>query len=724
MADSSPLKQRKYTPRWWNSQVVAAEDRHKTFVEKAQESIRVYNTKHKLDTVERHLHVWWYCVNTLLPAYYSSTPKTEVQLRKKLTGDHYQVAANLLQTAVQYELDEGFDFDRVALDAATQFLLTGRAVLWPRYVPAFEKRIKEVALRLSEDGSYIGPDDKPYDAKGGAVVTMPDGSYAGMSEYEAKAKENAILETVQYCDYLESDARNESEIEWRARCAHLSEDGAIALFGKDTADKLSYDAYPGSMKYKDDKERSIYQGKARVWEIWDLNTEKVYYLQAKGDKSFLESGNATTEFEGFFPCEVINASLDPDSTIPTSDYAHARDQIIEVERLTTRIHAVTQAVRTNFAYDATMEQLGELLTGDLKGVPVKSWPSYKGRGGLAAAIDMLPIDPYVQALGVLQEARQSALNQLYETLKISELLRGVSDPRKTATANRLENQWSSLGLIVRQNEFAKFIGKSLGKLADVMCQHFSEERLLEAGDADTIVASMTQDPMQAAQLKLATLEILRNKSERCYRINVTSDSMQALDQRQERQDGADLMSSAGSFLQQMQAMVEQYPPMAMLAGEMLRYTMGLYRGGKEIQPIFTQVLQQTAQLAEQKMAQGNQQPQDHSVQVAMIKAQSEQQKMQQDAQMEQLRLQQDAQLKQMEMQLELKRLDIELIKIQSQATAEATNQAITMELKRIEALAKEQELQVKAMQVQIQGWESIQEERRLAKEANMEEPRA
>jgi hypothetical protein len=65
----------KFDARYWNAQIQSAIDRHQPFFDAGKESIKLYKAKHELTETKRRLNIWWYCVNTLMPAYYSSTPK-------------------------------------------------------------------------------------------------------------------------------------------------------------------------------------------------------------------------------------------------------------------------------------------------------------------------------------------------------------------------------------------------------------------------------------------------------------------------------------------------------------------------------------------------------------------------------------------------------------------------------------------------------------------------
>lgn len=721
MSDATGTKPDKYSARYWSKETTQAQERRRDFREQADRSIKVYNAKHKHDGVSRQLNVWWYVVNTLLPAYYSSTPKVEANLRKSAGAMPYQLAAVLLERNSQYALDEYFDFPLVGLQSALQFLLTGESVLWSRYEADIGQKSTEIALLRDPAGGLVDQDGNPYDAQGMQLVEGDGGAVIATMQGEQKTDERAILDLVKHTDYLTNDARDESEVEWRARRAYLDRDKAEAMFGRDVASSLSFNMFPEHAKRTGDKDSDTHEGKAELWEIWCEASGKVYWTQNNGDKSVVESGPPPIKFAGFYPCVVMAASVSPESNIPVSDFTHAEDQIMEVERLTTRIHGLIQAVRANFAYDASLtHKIEELLTGDLRGIPITNWPSYKSRGGLASALEFLPVGNYTQALEVLMTARQQALEQLYETLKVSDLLRGVSEPTKTATANRLESQWSSLGLIVRQNQFARFIGEAIGKLAAIIGSKFSDAKILEVGDAQNLFAQAVQDPMQAQRLQAEVMRIIRSEVERCYRIEVASDSMVALDQRQERQDGVDLMASAGSFFQQLTGIIEQFPPALQMGLSLFQYTLRLYRGGKEMEPVFMNLLQSAAQYTEQKAQEAANAPQDPKLveaqtrmQIAQLEAQSASERAQMEmevtrakAQAEIMKSQAEMLHREKELEIKMMELQLKLVEVQAQSAAEQATAAANQLTAELKTITETQKVEIEQMRTRIEAFEA------------------
>jgi hypothetical protein len=806
-----PLVER-FSSTYWKTEITRAEERSKKFVEMAEESIRVYNAQKQvgiLNDTERRLNVWWYCVNTLLPAYYSSTPKAEVSLRKRTGGLIEELSATILERNIQYNMDVNFPFDNVGYNAALQFLLTGRAVLWARYEAEIEESEMEIALFQAPDGTLLDDKGQPFTQELIEQRQGPGGLVLGKVKTENKNEEYALLDVVQYNDYFCSDARNEMEVEWRARRAFLTRPQAEELFGAEIADEMYFDSFPDKATKDWNKDADKYEGKAEVFEIWCEETYTVYWGHKAAKNFIIHKSEPPIDFESFYPCSVIAQSADPDSVIPVSDYAHVKDQILEIERLTTRIHAVTQTIRTNALYDASLGlQVEQLMIGDLKMVPVMNWPSYKSRGGIASGVEFMEIAPYVNALQQLQAARQSALEQLYETLKVSDLLRGTSEQYKSATASRLESQWSSLGLVVRQNMFCKFVSDAIERIGTIIAEQFEPETLFDVGDADRMIEAVLPPPpelpapppmseagpegmppgepgmeggmppmappppptpiapppeLQMAIFKQKIIGLLRSDDKLTYRIRIASDSMVAIDQAQEQQEGAQLMQTCGDFFNQMKSLIEQYPPLLGFSIELFQNVIKRFKSGKELDGIFTKALQQIGDIAKAKEEAAKQPPPPDPVaqemqarmQIAqmesqariqatqiqaqdnheknMLAAQDQQVKMQREQLLSQLQLQkaqldqyiaeQELALKQQELQIKANAVQVDMLKIQAMTDSAQAKNEIIAENNRLQGLLKVQELDANQLEFKMAQQEKLMEEQRLSQEQMIEQAR-
>lgn len=721
---------KKYTAEYWASEIVRTRDKHEKFFKDGDESIKLYQCDHEFEDVARRLNVWWYLNQTLLPAYYSRIPKVQVELKKKSGGDIYQVAARAIERFTQTGLDEFIDFGGVLFDSALSILLTGRSILWVRYEAKIEQRPYTQGLMMGEGAGLVYADGTPYDGEE-SDVNEDESGYSVTSSIEAKEGESAIIEAVHFKDYLTSCGRNRNEIEWKARRAYLSKHEAAEKFGKSLAEDLSYNVYPEDVTDGRYKEKESYEGKAELEEIWCEESGKVYWVHRNGDKSILEEGEPPLKFKDFYPCSELSSSISPNSVIPVSDYIHCRDQILEVEQLTTRMFGCLRALRANFAYDATIgASLENLLKGDLKGIPVPNWPNYKQRGGLSNMMEFLPVDGYIKALEVINAARDQALERLYETTKASDILRGMSDPNETATAVQLRSDWGSLGLKVRQQMFGEHVSCAIAKFAEVMCEQFSAERLYELADGEDLLQGAP--PEVWMQLDA----IFKDDSERRYHITIASDSMIALDERIERAERADLLTSAGSFLGQMAPFIEKYPPMAPAAMELIQFVARSYKGGKEIEGSLKQALGAISEMAQQQQQAMANQPQPGAqeaqsrLQIAQIDSQVKGQQMQfaaQEAQQkgymemqkfalegERLKLEHsqhiiEAQLRMQELQLKAQEIGATIGQKQQDSVTDA-------KVAGFQAAVEAQKMEIEKYRIQLETYEKLIEEKRLSLE--------
>jgi hypothetical protein len=746
----------KYNERYWSSELSRSKEEHQKFIEDAEESIKTYSGQHKLPDCDRRLNVWWSLTQTLLPAYFSRAPKIETDLRKKQGGDLERLSAIAIERATQYVLDEENDTQSVAQDAVLQFCLTGRGVVWNRYEAAMGSETYEYALFQNEKGEFIDEQGEPY--QGDTSLIQQNGTvYSVKEDVPSKTTEKALIEAVHFRDYLSSCARNESEVEWKARRAFLTRSKAREKFGKDTADSLSYDAYPEDVKRGKGNEIAHYEGKAELWEIWCIESNKVYWLNQSGQKFVLESGEPPLKYKNFWPCSELCANSVPNSVIPIGDYFLVKDLLIEVERLTSRIHATVQAIRSNGAYDATIgSELETILTGDLKLVPVKNWPTHKTqRGGLSNMMEFLPIETYIRGLDTLINAREAALNKLYEITGASDLIRGATSPIETATAQQLKSNYTNLRFSVRQRHVYEFLNEAVERLGETVCEHYSPEKLWEISNGEQLVAQYIDPNNQMTpEMKWqAIVDLLRDDPKRRYKIEITTDSMVALDERADRAERVDLLQSTGSFLSQLEQMVQNHPSLFPMAMELLKFTTRSYRAGKELESVLSSTLQNIYMEIEQKKQQPP--PQDPAMvdsqtrlQIAQLNAQTEQNKMQilmqesmQKAETEQFRIQTEVQMEQQKASLDVEKTKLEFMKHELEANLKmqelelkaqelsSKNQQkeaetiLDLRTSEFKTMLDQQKMELERYRVQLETYEKLIEERRLAMSAKKKKGR-
>jgi hypothetical protein len=264
-------------------------------------------------------------------------------------------------------------------------------------------------------------------------------------------------------------------------------------------------------------------------------------------------------------------------------------------------------------------------------------------------------------------------------------------------------------------------------------------------------------------MKQQVVELLRDDDQLNYRVRIASDSMVAIDQAQDQNEGAQLMQTAGQFFEQMKNMIEQYPPLLEFSIALFQNFIKRFKGGKELDGIFTKALQQVGEIAKAKEEAAKQPPppdpkmleMQGRMQIAQIESQArleavrmemmdkqaknqlamqdQQLKMQRDQleaqiaiqkqQFDEYIAQQELMISQQEVQVKANSLQVELMKVQAQSESEANKHAITQEANRMAQLLEVQKLDLEQMRIRLSETEKLMEERRLASDQALEQVR-
>jgi hypothetical protein len=213
---------------------------------------------------------------------------------------------------------------------------------------------------------------------------------------------------------------------------------------------------------------------------------------------------------------------------------------------------------------------------------------------------------------------------------IADIQRGQSNPNETLGAQIIKSNNASGRLKTMQHAVVDFATTLLSIKAQIICNHFTDETLVQ------ISGAMQLSP-QDQQFIPQAIALLRNESSKNFRIEVTSDSMIYQDEQQEKQDRIAFLSSVGTFLQTAMPAVQGAPELAPLLMEMLKFGVTAFKAGKQLEGIIDQTADEIRTQAEQ--SKGQPKPPSPEMQKLQMQAQLEQAKMQNTAQLEQLKMQ-------------------------------------------------------------------------------------
>ena len=566
-------------------------------------------------TESAKFNILWSNVQTLIPAVYAKLPKADVSRR---FGDNDQVgrvASQLLERAIDFEIEHYHDFRNTMRYCVEDRFLGGRGQAWVRYEPHVRPQgIEDDGLQVTED------------IEGGEMADVPE-----EIDYE-----RAPVDYVHWRDFGHSQARTWEEVGQVWRWVYMTREALVERFGEEMARKIPLDQGPEPLNAYNESKKAY--NRAKICELWDKETLKVYWF-CKGMPELIDERDDPLGLEGFFPCpKPLYATTTSDTLVPVPDFVLYQDQAMELDIRSDRIDGLVKALRVRGVYDASQPALQRLLTeGDNNAlIPVDKWMGFSEKGGLKGSIDLLPLDTLAQALIQCYQARADIKSQIYEITGISDIIRGQSAASETATAQQIKGQYAGLRLRSMQEDVALFASELIRLKAQIMCAKFQPQTILS-------YAAAQQMSPEDQQLIPQALELMQNRPLRNFRVDIAADSLVQIDEQQMKADRLQFIQAFGGFLQQALPVGQASPPMVPVMMELLKFGIQAFKASRPIEGQIDQALEQLKQQAEQPQPN----PQAEAEQAQM---QSEQQRLQAEMQMEQQKAQLELQIKAQEMQ--------------------------------------------------------------------------
>ena len=611
-------------------------------------------------------NILWSNVQTLIPAVYARLPKADVARRFGDNDPVARVASQLIERALDFEVEHYSDFRSTMKHAVEDRFLGGRGVAWVRYEPHVR------AQDMPEDGLQVTEDVDEAESK--EAMTLDGAMGEEVEPQEEIEYECAPTDYVHWKDFGHSVARTWEEVTSVWRWVYMTKESLVERFGEEMAKKIPLDAGPETNKQYTQSSKDF--TRAKICEIWDKDTGKVYWI-SKSCPQILDERDDPLELENFFPCaKPLYATMTSDTLVPVPDFVLYQDQATELDILTDRIDGLVKALRVRGVYDASQPALQRLLTeGDNNTlIPVDKWMAFSEKGGLKGSIDLLPLDTLSAALLQCYRAREEIKGQIYEITGISDIVRGQTAASETATAQQIKGQYAGLRLRSMQEDVALFASELFQLKAQVICTKFQPSTILQYAAAQA---------MQPADQELIpqALELLKNKPLRSFRIQVDSDSLVQIDEQQNKRDRTEFLQAMGGFLNQALPMGQQAPEMIPMLVELVKFGIGAYKKAEPIEGTIDQAMEQMKQKQQQMAANPTPPPPDPEMLKLQAQAQSEQMKMQATAQADQMRAQVDGQIAQAKAQAEMQ---IAQMKMQADAALEAQKQQHLAQMKQAE----------------------------------------
>lgn len=610
----------------------------KKWVARAEKIVKRYRADGRKDSsgLTVNFPILWSNVQTLVPATFSRLPRPDVSRRFRDNDPVGRVAALILERALEYEVQHYPDYAATMNQDVLDRFLGGRGTAWVRYEPHFRAMPNQPT-----DGLGVTEDiDEPNEEL----------------DYECSP-----CDYVNYKDFGHSVARTWEEVTKVWRIVYMSKDAVTERFGEEWAAKIPYDSSPD----KKDRIKSEQTGQAKIYEIWDKESNTACWL-SKSLGKIIEEREDPLQLAQFWPCpRPLFATLSNETLVPVPDFVLYQDQADELDVLSERIDGLIKSLQVKGVHDASNPALGRLFTegtnGDL--LPVENWSQFAEKNGLKGGIDIIDLTPIFQALVAAQQAFAAQLEKIYEITGISDIIRGSSNPNETLGAQQIKQNFAGLRLKNMQADVAKFAGELLCLKAQIICGKYSPQTIVKISAADQLSPSDQQYIQPAIELLIGPERMQDPEAEqgpnplRAFRIDVEADSLVQMDEQQDKQDRMEFLQAVGAYVREALPVIQSSPEAAPLLVSLLKYGVTGFKIGKTIEGDFDQALDQLKQAA----AQPKEPPPNPEMQKMQMQQQADAARLQADQQAQQARIQADMFIEQQRMAAEERQAEREAI---------------------------------------------------------------
>ena len=636
---------------YWNDQIRKARRFEENWHNRCYDIIERYRDDNPDRAMrETRMNIFYSNVDTLKSALYFKTPKPRVTRRFRDQDPIGKTIATVLQRGLQYQLDV-YDFDAAVRQVIEDMLIVGRGVMRMVYEPLLvEGGPERIPLRVNsvqgigEVGmgqvgtvdigqAFVDMDGNAVDQN--MVKTDAMGAYMDGAPVEYIGEQSIRCEYVHWQDFTMQPARSWNDVGWIAFRHLMTRQELVDYYGaKGEAIPLTYRGETNSGY--DNNEQPDY---AEIYEIWDKRSLKQIFI-ATDYNELLEDFDDPYNLDGFWPmpmplCEISTT----DTTIPIPGILTYEDQLFELDLITQRIGNLTEALKRRGVYDASFQELQRLADAeDNAFIPVDNMAMLQAGGGLANVMQEAPLDNLIKALAQLYQSRQIVIQTIYEITGISDIMRGQSASRETATAQRIKGQFGAMRLVNRQRRIEQFLDQILELKAELMVENLEPSllsRITGINIAPEVVA------------------VMRDERLRSYRVSVDTDESSAIDSASEQRSRTEFLTATVQFLQAIGPVVQSGAVGFEQAKQMLLFAARAFPGARDLEDTLEAI----------QPPQAGPSPTDKLVEVEAAKVEAQTQQAAADAQVKVARLQLDQQKAAQDAAFKQQKLEIDAAKV-------------------------------------------------------------
>lgn len=660
--------------RQWLDAIQISEEEEKPWRETAERACVTYRSGvpavATTDTNLNTFNLFHANVETLVPALYNSTPIPDVRRRFNDPDPVAKEVSELFERSISYQID-AYDFDHTMLASIRDMAITSRGLSRIRYEPDFDSE--------------------------------------GLVEYE-----QATCDYVSWKSFRRGPGKTWRDVPWIAFELYLSYSEVEKLLEDEpkraeilNGMRFSYSAEPKKTPEQQGENLSKLAARARVWEVWDKDNRKVHFISPDYTARRLTTLDDPLKLTDFFPIPRPMAAIQaPDSLVPITLLQVYESLLEELNIVQRRIMKLTGQLRARGWYaglnDTDIQTAASADDGEL--TPLTGAEAMITNGvGIDKAITYWPLETIAKALESLVQQRELIKQTIYEVTGLSDIVRGATDARETATAQEIKSQWGSLRIQRMQAEVARFARDLFRLKAEIMARKFNFDTVLKMASLSYPTAEEKQQAQQHIQMmqqaqqpvdpQIAEIaekparedveKLFRDSSK--FRVDIESDSTIRGDVQRNQEQQSLFLQGTAQFLQAVGPMVQEGVMPPDVAVEIYAGFARSFRLGKQAEDAIDQLADD--------LRKSKGQPQKPSPEE--IKAQGEQQKMQMEMAATREKHEMEKQKMQMQLEMErekiaLKRQELDMRREEMGLEMQAAQQKLAIEQ---QGMAQEQEFQ-------------------------------
>jgi hypothetical protein len=579
-------------------------------------------------------NILWSNTKLEKPALYSRTPKVVSKVRFGRQNPVAKQASKLIQRATAFQLEDTDDFDSTINKVIQDLQLTGQGVCRVRYVPVFgENQITlSVEALQNPDGSvaYVTSDGEEVPTE--MIYQDKLGNLLADKVIPDVITEKIEFDYISYKDFNRSPAASWKETDWISFDNYLSRKEVIERFGKDVANKLKFskvDSLDSNLamtaKVSADSDSSIASGKALVIEVWDKAENRVLFMCPEYPDDFLKIEEPYKKIEGFFPCaEPLTNNATNRAFIGRPDFVYYEGHVNQLDAITAKRYLFLDALRVAGVFDKAFPELANIFKGNLNRLIPIDWARFSESSGFSGVFQLVPLAEIINIISSLFQAEQTITQNIYQISGVSDIVRGSSDPRETATAQQIKGQFATLRLNDKQTNIQRFCKNTIKIAAELIAETFQPESILDLAEAE-------EDSQEDQSVNQAALTLLKQEGLRRIKLDIETDSTIAIDESLQKEQIGEYITGVTGLIQQSLPFVQQFPEFLPYISELLSHSSHAYRFGANVESSLNLAIQSLQEKLNAPPPEAQEQAPDPRLMIADRKLSIEEQKVMQAA---------------------------------------------------------------------------------------------